>query len=113
MDHLLQHSVRVDSSAWSRDTSGGNVETFSTRTATAPCLITQGSGSDDRRHGGSYVAGKYTVRTKYASIEPGDRLCVLTGPYTGIYLRVLGFSGSGAVGGIPHSYRLTCEELKG
>ena len=113
MDHLLQHSARVDYLTWSRDTSGGNVEAYATRTASAACLISQGSGSDDRRFDGGYVAGSYTVTTKYASVEPGDRLYVLSGPYAGVYLRVLGFSAHGPVGTIGKFFRLKCEELKG
>jgi hypothetical protein len=113
MDSLLQHSVRVDALTWSRDTSGGNVKTYATRIASTACLVSQGAGRDDRRFDGNFVAGNYTVTTRYASVEPGDRLYVLTGPYTGVYLRVLGFSGHGQVGSITKFYRLKCEELKG
>jgi len=110
----LSHSVTIQKAVSGRDSSGGNTETFSTRTANVPCLITQQGGSAAGLFAQDGRSTTHTVSflTSASDCQPGDRLLVVTGPSAGKYLRVTGISVHGGVGWINQFTRLNCTELR-
>lgn len=110
----LPHTVTVQKSAAAKDSSGGTVETFTTRQAGVACLVTQQAGRTDRRFDAQPKAQTHTVSTTYTGVRPGDRLLVTAGPANVLnkHLRVLGVSDHHHPGsGIDEFVRLACEQL--
>ena len=103
----------MDKAVWSRDASGGNSATWSTRTAAVACLVTQQNASTPGEHhqlDGVNVSHTVSFLTASSAVAAGDRLYVLTGPSAGKYLKVLGVAVHGTAGSIAQFTRLSCTE---
>lgn len=109
----LPHSVTVQKYAVATDdTSGGNVETWATRTASVPCLVTQQAGAGGP-NGQTHTVSYRTQSAVTTDARPGDRLLVVAGPgfTAGLYLAVLEITNHGGVGGVEAFTRLKCRQV--
>jgi hypothetical protein len=107
---LLVHSVTLQKAAFTPSTSGASVPTWTTRTASVACLVSQGSPTAENRE--RVTVTHLSQATAAAETSVGDRLLVVTGPglTAGKYFRVTGISRHGPFGRIAGFTRLECEE---
>lgn len=109
---VLPHSVTIQKYSTTGDTSGGNVESWTTRTAGVACLVTQEAGAGGP-NGVTHTVSYPLQSSLTADARPGDRLLVVTGPgfSAGLYLAVQEITQHGGVGGIDAFTRLKCRQV--
>lgn len=85
-----------------RDDGGGSQVTWpTTRAASVPCLInSQSANAQDRFSMDNLVGGVTVAFNGDATVERGDLLVVVGGPYTGRSMRVTGLNPVWGMGGI-------------
>jgi hypothetical protein len=112
----LPHKVNVLAPGITRDTGGGIITTYTTRTANVKCQILAPMDSAQERFAQEQLVGNYVLAFKGTAdlVYRGDVLEIVSAKgviAAGVRLRVTGIKYQPAVGSIPNHLHVNAERL--